>query len=269
MTRATLIPAAIAVAVVLTPSTVAAQAEPRLHVNSRWKECSLQLDAALTQAAWRQFTREAALVVYFRPLADARPMGRGHVEASIVQWKTGIDARTSAWNDTFVHPDSAHWLFEGNGLAFPGLMARVGVTNRTDAGFYFTKNPNANYGFAGAQVQHAFIGDTDSAWALSGRASFVTLYGPEDLGFHAYGADLITSRSLRLNRWAVLSPYASVSGYLSHSHEKSALVSLADETTGGSRATLGAALQISAARLGAEYSVARVRSFSLKLGVGI
>jgi hypothetical protein len=269
MTRATLIPAAIAVAVVLNPSTAAAQAEPRLHVSSRWKECSLQLDAALTQSAWRQFTREAALVVYFRPLADARPMGRGHVEASIVQWKTGIDARTSAWNDTFVHPDSAHSLFEGNGLAFPGLTARIGVTDRTDAGFYFTKNPNANYGFAGAQVQHAFIGDTDSAWALSGRASFVTLYGPEDLGFHAYGADLITSRSLRLNRWAVLSPYASVSGYLSHSHEKSALVSLADETTGGSRATLGAALQISAARLGAEYSVARVRSFSLKVGVGI
>ena len=268
MTRARFHFAAIALAVVLTHSTAAAQSEPRLHVSSRWKECSLQLDPSLTQSAWRQFTREAALVVYFRPVADARPLGRGKFEASIVQWKTGIDARTSAWNDTFVHPDSTHWLFEGNGLAFPGLMARVGVTSRTDAGFYFTRNPHANYGFAGAQLQHAFVGDTASAWALAARASAVSLYGPKDIAFHAYGADLITSRTLHLNRWAALSPYASVSGYLSQSHEKSAVVSLADVTTGGSQVTLGTALQISAARLGAEYSVATVRSFSMKVGIG-
>jgi hypothetical protein len=268
MTRARFHFAAIALAVVLTHSTAAAQSDPKLHVSSSWKECSLQLDPSLTQSAWRQFTREAALVVYFRPVADARPLGRGKFEASIVQWKTGIDARTSAWNDTFVHPDSTHWLFEGSGLEFPGLTARVGVTNRTDAGFYYTKNPNANYGFAGAQVQHAFIADPASAWALSARASVVSLFGPKDIGFHAYGADVITSRTLRLNRWAALSPYASVSGYLSQSHEKSALVSLEDVTTGGSQATLGAALQLSVARLGAEYSVATVRSVSLKVGVG-
>jgi hypothetical protein len=267
MPRALFIPA-IALAAALTHSTAAAQDEPKLHVSDRWKECSLQLDASLTQSAWRQFTREAALVVYFRPLADARPMGRGKVEASLVQWKTGIDARTSAWNDTFVHPDSAHWLFEGNGLTFPGVMARVGVTNSTDAGFYFTKNPDANYGFAGAQVQHAFVGDPASTWAVAARVSAVSLYGPTDIGFHAYDADVITSRTVRLNRWAELSPYASVSGFLSQSHEKSAVVSLDDETTVGSLATLGAAVRISAARLGAEYSVASVRSFSMKVGIG-
>src|SRR4051812_19433586 len=85
---------------------------PKLHVSPRWEECSIQLDSALTQTAWRQFTGEAGLVAYFRPLEDARPMGKRRFELSIVQWKTGIKSASPAWNDTFVHPDSTHWLFE-------------------------------------------------------------------------------------------------------------------------------------------------------------
>src|SRR5688572_25238095 len=76
-----------------------------LHVDSRWEECSFQLDPSLTQAAWHQFAGEAGLVAYFRPLVDARPMGRGAVEVSVLQWQTGIDDADAAWNDTFVHPD--------------------------------------------------------------------------------------------------------------------------------------------------------------------
>ncbi|HEX6049626.1 MAG TPA: hypothetical protein VFZ21_10160, partial [Gemmatimonadaceae bacterium] len=130
---------------------------PDLHVNPRWKECSFQLHSSLTQSAWRQFTREAALVAYFRPLVDAQPMGKGRFELSVLQWETGIDDHDAAWNDTFVHPDSAHWLFEGDGLKFPGLMVRAGVSDNTDVGVYFTKNPGANYGFYAAQVQHALV----------------------------------------------------------------------------------------------------------------
>ena len=104
-----------------------AQDAPKLHVNPRWKECSFQLDPSLTQSAWRQFTEEAGLVTFFRPLSDARPLGKGRFELSALKWKTNINARDAAWNDTFVHPDSTHWLFEGSGLEFPGLTAGANV----------------------------------------------------------------------------------------------------------------------------------------------
>src|SRR5687767_7461576 len=119
MTYRNLTTAAVVLATALIQTPAAAQTKhehPHLHVNPRWKECSFQLSPSLTQTAWRQFTREAALVAYFRPLSDARPMGKGHFELSVLQWKTGIDDHDDAWNDTFVHPDSAHYLFEGNGL---------------------------------------------------------------------------------------------------------------------------------------------------------
>ena len=264
-----------AAALVFTQSPAGAQqangthSGPKLHVNPRWKECSIMLDPSLTQEAWRQFTGEAGVVVYFRPLVDAAPMGAGRFELSLVQWKTGIDDHDAAWNDTFVHPDSTHWLFEGHGLAFPGLTLRAGVTDRIDVAAYFTKNQNANYGFYGGQVQHALLGDRQSKWAASARVSFVSLFGPEDVDLTVYGIDFVASRKVMVTRQASIAPYAVLTGSLSRSHEKSAVVNLADESVWGAQATVGVAAQFLAARVAAEYMVARVPSFSLKVGVGL
>ena len=257
-------------AVALLPAAVLAQGGPRptLHVNPRWSECSFQLDPSLTQAAWRQVTREAGLVVYFRPLSDARPMGRGRYEVSILQWETGIDDSDPAWNDTFVHPDSTHWLFEGDGLKFPGLMLRAGIGDRTDAGLYVTKAFGANYGFFGGQLQRNLVASATGTWAAAARASVVRMYGPEDLTFTLYGADVVASTRRRLASWAVLSPYVGVSTYLASSHERSDAVSLRDEHVPGAQGMVGAALQLSGARLGVDYSFARVRSLSFKIGFG-
>jgi len=275
MKRRTMTTAAMALAIALYQTPVAAQAHQHgpsdgltLHVSTRWKECSIQLDHSLTQSAWRQFVQEAGLVAYFRPLTDAQPMGKGKFELSVLQYDTKIDDHDAAWNDTFVHPDSTHWLFEGSGLKFPGLMARVGVSNKTDLGFYFTKNPNANYGFYGAQVQQNFMGSTTSDWAASGRLSFVSLFGPEDVDLAVIGLDLVASRQFALTSWATVSPYAGVSSYLTGAREKSSVVDLEDESQGGSQAMIGAALQLSGARLAVEYNVAKVNSLSMKVGFG-
>ena len=265
-TSLTIAAAAIAAALFQTPAAAQSSGHPRLHVNPRWKECSFQLDRSLTQSAWRQFTEEAGLVAYFRPVADARPMGRGNFEISILQYETGIDDADAAWNDTFVHPDSTHWLFEGNGLKFPGFIARAGVTAKTDVGIYWTKNFNANYGFYGAQVQRNVV--QTEKWAASARASFVSMYGPEDLSFTTFGADVLASRTLTVSRWVAVSPYAGVSTYLSRSHEKTAAVNLDDEQALGVQGMVGAAVQLTKARLGVEYSVAKVPTLSLRVGIG-
>jgi len=261
---------AVAIALVSVPSAGSAQDahNVRLHVNPKWKQCSFQLDPSLTQGAWRQFTREAGLVTYFRPLVDAKPMGAGNFEVSALQWTTGINDTDAAWNDTFVHPDSTHWLLEGNGLSFPGLMVRAGVNRRLDVGAYFTKNPQANYGFYGAQAQYNLANDTKSDWAASARVSVVSLYGPKDLNFAVYGLDLVASKAYDVvPRWVTVSPYAGVSSSLSRSHEKSAVVDLRDENIGNTQAMVGAVARISAITIAAEVNTAKVRSRSLKVGV--
>jgi len=262
---------AVASALALLQSQASAQESHhvKLHVNPKWKQCSFQLDRSLTQSAWQQFTKEAGVVSYFRPLADARPMGAGKFELSMVQWETKVDDTDSAWNDTFVHPDSTHWLYEGSGLQFPGLTGRVGLTDKTDLGIYFTKNVEANYGFYGAQVQRNLVRDAERNWAASARLSFMSLYGPEDLGFTVYGVDLVASRQYALfSSRALISPYAGVSATWSRSHEKSPVVNLADESILGGQGMVGAVAQVAGFKIAAEYGVASVQSFSLKVAVG-
>jgi hypothetical protein len=253
------------------PATMAAQSGhggPQLHINTRWKECSFQLNSALTQSSFRQFSGEAGVVTYFRPLTDARPLGRGKFDVSIVQWETGIDHHDDAWNDTFVHPDSVHYLFDGPRLKFPGLMARVGISDKIDAGFYITKAPGANYGFVGGMVQHNLVNDAERNWAVSTRWTSVEMYGPEDLNFSVHGADVVVSRSYPVNKRLTVSPYGILSGTLSRAREKSAVVALDNENVLGGQATLGASAQFGGAKLGFEYAISRVNSLSFRMGFG-
>jgi hypothetical protein len=240
--------------------------EPQLHVNPRWRECSFQLDPSLTQEAWHEFTGEAALVGYFRPLTDAKAMRPGHFEISVLQWQTAFDDSKPAWNDTFVHPDSAHWLKETSRLAFPGITARVGITDRLDVGVFFTKNPGANYGFAGGQLQYNLL--NNGKWSAAARANFNTLFGPEDLKLNIYGLDALVSREFNIySTWASVSPYAGVSAYLSNTKETTEAVDLKNENVFGGQAMVGAVLKLSVARIGVEYNFGRLSTLSFKVGV--
>lgn len=257
-----------ALAMYCTVNYASAHGGAELHVNPRWKECSFQLDSSLTKDAWHQFTREAGMVIYYRPLTDAKPMGVGQFEFSILQWNTRIDETDDAWNNTFVHPDSVHYLIGGDVLPFPGLSLRAGITRKLDAGIYWTVRPGANYGLMGGQIQYNLVNDTVNNWAASTRLTFNSLYGPEDLNVSVYGADFLASKKFRVIADRVsVSPYAGVSTYLSHAHEKTDAVDLKDENILGVQGMVGAVAQISIVRLGVEYNFANVHSFSYKLGV--
>ena len=241
--------------------------DPKLHVNPRWKECSFQLDPSLTQEAWHEFTKEAGLITYFRPLTDAKPMGAGHFEVSVLQWQTKFDDSKAAWNDTFVHPDSTHWLKEGDRLPFPGLTARVGVTDKLDVGIFWTKAFGANYGFFGGQLQYNLLNNSEKNWAAAARISYTSMYGPEDLKLNTYGVDVLVSKEFPIfSDWAFVSPYAGVSSYVSNSHEQTEKVNLKNEHVLGGQAMMGAVLKLSVARIGLEYNFAKVNTVSFKIG---
>ncbi len=221
------------------------------------------LDPSLTQEAWHQFVGELALVTYFRPMVSARPLGAKRIEFALVQSATRIDDADDAWNHTFSHPDSTHYLFEGDALPIPGLTLRVGVTDRLDVGAYFTKNTRSNYGIAGGQVQYNLVHDRRRKIAAAGRLTVARLFGPADVSAGVYGLDFLMSKEV-----SIFSPYAGVSGYVSRGRERSSSVDLEDENVIGVQGTLGVAVSVWAVRLGAEYNVARVPGYAFKVAFG-
>ena len=234
-----------------------------LHTNDRWDECSIVLDPTLTQSVFNQFVREVGLVTYFRPIASAAPLGAGHFEVGLTHWGTKIDDRTPTWNDTFSHPDGDHYLISGDALNIPGVMARVGLTDRIDVGGYVTKSPGANYGFLGAQIQYAVLLADDAGVDAAGRVGFVRVYGPEDVDLDTYGLDFTVSREI-----SKFSPYAQVSTYLARGRETTTKVALDDENVVGLQGTLGMTVQASGLRLGGEVNLASVPGYSLKVAFG-
>lgn len=234
-----------------------------LHVNDQWDNCAMVIDPSLTQEAWHQFVTEAGLVVYFRPLTSAKPLGPRHFEVAVLRQSTMIDDADPAWNDTFSHPNSTHWLFDGNSLPIPGLMLRMGVTQRLDLGAYWTSAPSSNYSMIGGQVQYGFLDVPNRGLAGAGRLSAVTIYGPEDMDVSVYGLDFVLSKDI--DRF---SPYAGIGGYWSRGHETTSKVTLDDESVVGALGMAGVTARVWMLRFGAEFNVAKVPGYSFKVAFG-
>lgn len=231
-----------------------------LHVNDEWSQCAIVLDPGLSPEAWSQFVSELGIVTYLRPIASAEPLGRGNIEIALLDWSTRIDDADPAWNDTFSHPHADHYLMDGSALHIPGLMARVGVTDRADVGAYFTKALGANYGFVGGQVQYTVLHDAKRQLSASTRLSTVWLYGPEDMTARTHGLDVVVSKRL-----SNFSPYVGFSSYISHARETTSKVDLDPETAYGSLAMAGVVVHLAALRLGGEFHFAEKPGMSMKV----
>lgn len=239
----------------------------QLHISDRWKECAFQIDPSLTQQEWHEFAQEAGMVACFRPLVSAKPMGVGRFDISLLQWRTSIDETKGAWNNTFVHPHAEHYLVGGNALPFPGLAVRAGLTEKMDAGIYWSMNPEANYGFIGTQLQYNFLNAEKHIVDLSSRIGMNMLYGPEDINSTISSLDVLASKKFNFfKNWLSVSPYLGCSGYLSHTHEKTNRVNLKDENILGVQAMAGAVVGIRNFNLAIEYNKAKVNTLSFRFG---
>ena len=230
-----------------------------LHVNPSYRSCSIELDPSLTQSQFHKFTREAAQVFTFKLMSPAEPLGAKKFQVGIDYSSTRIDDADPAWNNTFSHPDEDHYL--GDQITMPKLFARMGVSDRVDVGFYFTQNPNANYGFMGGEIKYAFFNESEKPLAMAVRTTYATLLGVEDLNFHQLGLDL--SASKRIGR---LAPYVGIGANLGRASETTSKVNLHNETVLTPRGIIGTQLSLSFFTLTAEMDVAAVSTFSLRMG---
>lgn len=123
--------------------------EVTLNVNPDIFTCDIEIAANLTQDEWKVFTKQFGHVLYFSPMASARPLGTKQFDITMELKSTAIDQTSGAWNNTFHHPDSIHWL--GDAVVVPAMHARMGVSEKVDVGVYFTHI--GLYGFIGGEVK--------------------------------------------------------------------------------------------------------------------
>jgi hypothetical protein len=232
-----------------------------LHVGTAYKSCYFDLHPELTQKQFRTFTREGAMVVRFEQMAAPDALGSGSWSFSIGQSATPIDDRKGAWNNTFSHPESDHYL--GDVQQIPRLSARYGLNERVDLGLWGTVNPQANYGFVGADAKLSLVDSHFGTlpYHVAVRPSVTSVIGPKELWFGNAGLDVTAGVTV-----AGLSPYVGVGGTLGAAVETSRDVSLDPAITVTPVAVTGLAYHIWHVHLAAEATFSTVSTYGMVVG---
>ena len=224
--------------------------DPNLHVDPTVKECEVRFDARLTQEAFRRFAREFGSVSAFKQGAAPNTLGKWHVSVGLEYMSFGVEEKADAWNDTFV-PDKTHEL--GSRQAFPKFKVRLGVTDDTDLGIYFTRNPESNYGWIGFDVRHALLKQgTEMPVTLSLRGAYTKTLFVSDMDMHALSAGASVGRTF----WNVVTPYFGVGADAVLARETASTVDLRTEATFSPHAFAGVEVAFWHLALGVEAQLA-------------
>ena len=192
MTRTRMIAAA---AVVLAGPLQAQISHPPLHVDPTLKDCSVEFASTLTQSAFHRFAREFGSISAYKQLAPATTLRKGSVSLGIEMMSFSVDEWSDAWNDTFAHPNDHHPL--GSNHKFPKIKARVGVADNLDIGAFYSRNPEANYGWLGVDGKYRVLTESETTpVSVALRAAYTKTLYVSDMDMHAATADVSIGRTL-------------------------------------------------------------------------
>lgn len=236
----------------------------RFKNGESWKNCSFIVHSSLTQAQFKQFTKEAGSIIYFQPLSGASSLGKFKFDVGISMSSTPIDQTSGGWNNTFAHPaddveEGPHWL--GDVISIPNLRFRMGLTDNIEIGSYLTRDFSANYGFFGTDVKYTHALNLAELF-LAARVSYSQMFGPESLKLSNTSTDVLISKKLFL-----FEPYVGYSFGLNHAQETSNQVQLNSINIFSNRLIIGTKIKYKWAIGSLEYDFSEVNTFSFKFGV--
>lgn len=235
-------------------------ADPALHVNPSLKDCSVQFAPGLTQAAFSRFAREFGSVSAFKMVSAPVALGRRGVAIGLEGISFTVEEHSDAWNDTFAHPDAFHEL--GADKKFPKARLRVGLTDRLDIGAFYTRNPNANYGWLGFEAKYGLLRqDETTPVSLAFRGAYTKTLYVDDMDMHAATVDVAVARTFR----RLFTPYVGAGNDVVYARETTDTVALKDELLIIPHAIGGLEVRYGHAALGAEVQQGALTSVQLQL----
>ena len=253
---------AISLMVLVPAAAIAHGSGPDLHVDPSVDDCSVRFAPELTQSSFHRFVREFGSVSAFKQGSGPSTLSRWGVAVDAQYVWFSVDEHSTAWNDTFVHPTAEHPL--GSNLSMPKLRVRVGVTDDLDVGAYYTRNPNANYGWVGIDAKYALLRQGDEMpVALSVRGAYTKTLYVSDMDMHSATADVTVGRTF----WNAVTPYVGVGGDYVYARETTSAVDLDHEAVFVPHATAGLEARIWHVALGGEVQLATINSYQLQASV--
>jgi hypothetical protein len=244
----------------LLPSTALAAYDPNLHVDPSTEDCSVRFSPGLTQDAFHRFAKEFGSVSAFKQSSPPTTLGQWGFAVDVERLSFSVEEKSAAWNDTFVHPDSSHEL--GSKHDFPKLRLRLGVTDELDVGAFYTRNPEANYGWFGVEAKYSILRQReDMPVSLAVRGAYTKTLYVTDMNMHALTADVSVGHTF----WKVLTPYLGVGSDAVFAKETSQAVDLKNEYILVPHLTAGAEVRYWHVAIGFEAQLGALPSYQAQV----
>jgi len=181
----------------------------------------IKFDEGLTQAAFKDLSKEAVAVFSYKNLAPAAPLGitgfDAGLESSFVPISTG---NNNYWEKAFAHNAPSM-------LPAPKLRIRKGLPMGINIGAMYSSVPGSNIKLYGGEVSYAILEGGVATPALGVRGTFTKLTGVDDLDFSTTGIDVSISKG-----FVIVTPYAGTGMVYFNSKAKGNLQSLSTALTG-------------------------------------
>lgn len=202
------------------------------------------------QTDLKAFTAEVGSLLRFRQFSDATTLGRGGVELGVQL--TPADEAKPSWGGLSLDQTDA----------LPGVVARVGVSNRVDIGAWGQVNNRSNYAVAGIDSKILLLKEGPGRpVSVAIRPSVGALIGPSEVWAAHASIDLSASRT-----FGRVSPYVGVATTGSLAVERSPNLDLDPATADGSLAYAGLTYRWRALTIAAEAEKGDAVRYGVRIG---
>jgi hypothetical protein len=218
------------------------------------------LPPTLTQQDFKDLSTDLGLAISYMPLAPAEPLGFPGFDIGIEVTGVEIDNNKQYWQKV----DAATAGSIPSTLAFPKLHVQVGLPIiPIDLGVVYGEAPNTNVKMTGFEIKWAILQGGVAMPAIALRGAYTELSGVSDIDISTRSADLSISKG-----FAIFTPYAGYGMVWIDSKEKSAAVTLQDESLNESKWFVGCKITFfPLMNMVAEADFAQVNAYSLRLNL--
>lgn len=225
-------------------------------------QSDIELDPAITQAEFEQFSRLVAQAIYASPVDPARARGLLGFDIGIAITAVPVDTNATYWQRAVGNDFTI-----SDYVAVPRIVASKGISVATISATY-SKVTDTDLEVWGGAVDVPIISGGIVKPTLALRGAYSQLSGSDAYELRTYGVELFLSKG-----FGPVTPYAAVGrtrldaeGRLSTTAAPT--VTLTDES-GGNRYTLGVKLSLLIPKIIVEATQGEERSYAAKVSFGL
>ena len=225
-----------------------------IHSSSWAAGNDLELPPSYTQDKFKELSETIGLLISYKPLAPAEPLGILGFDLGIEVTAADVDQDASFLTQVISDPPSY--------VVFPKLHAQKGLPFGIDVGVVYAKVPDSNIGLIGGELKWAVLKGSVATPAIALRGSYTRLLGVDDIDLSTYGVDISASKG-----FGFLTPYIGVGQVWIQSSSNVSSLILSDENLSRTKGFVGLKVKLILLSFVGEVEFANVMSYTLRANI--